>query len=79
MEITGIIVKVEERAREDLLRALTGVPHIKVYYANVSEIALVMDTDDIRILTHKIKELQEMKGVVGVYPIFFPDTPSHVR
>ncbi len=74
MEVTGIIVQLEESARDGLLKTLADMPHISIYSVKDNQIVLVIDTDDIYVLTQKTKEIQEMNGVIGVYPVFSLDS-----
>ncbi|HET6515205.1 MAG TPA: chaperone NapD [Thermodesulfovibrionales bacterium] len=68
--MTGIIVEVEEKYRDNLSKTLAGIPHITIHSQTGNHIGLVVDTDDIHVLTETAKELQGMKGVVGIHPVF---------
>ena len=71
--MVGLIVKVEEDRREDLVRELSGRSHASIHGVEGNQIALLLDTDDIHIIAGSTSEIQDMKGVIGVYPIFSKD------
>jgi len=70
MDIANIIVKTKKEARENLLMVFEGMPHISRCEIKEDQIILVLDTDDIRVLTTIIEEIQKKVGVTGVYPTF---------
>ncbi|MBZ0157868.1 MAG: chaperone NapD [Alphaproteobacteria bacterium] len=72
--MVGFIVRVEENAREFLSASLSRKPHMSVHGAKGDQILLLLDTDDIHVIAQSTREINEMKGVVGVYPIFSPDS-----
>ncbi|MCC6346816.1 MAG: chaperone NapD [Nitrospirales bacterium] len=69
----GFVVRVEEHARELLSDAFSRKPHVSVHAVQDDRIILLLDTDDIHVIAQNTREINEMSGVVGVYPIFSPD------
>lgn len=70
MEIVGLIVQAERGASEALSRTLAGKEHLRLYGVRDNQIVLMLDTDDVHIIARHTKEINEMSGVVGVYPVF---------
>lgn len=70
MDIANIIVHTKKEDRENLLRVFEGMPHISRCEVKEDQIILVLDTDDVRVLTMTIEKIQKTAGVIGVYPVF---------
>ncbi len=73
MDFISMIVQVKEEFHDTLLRAFEVMPHIGVYGIMSNQIVLALDTDDIHVLAQTTREIQDMEGVLGVYPIFSKD------
>ena len=69
-EIVGIIVQVNEGLRDVLIKDFEAMPNINIYGMKDNQIVLILDTDDLHVLTQKIQEITKMNGVIRVYPIF---------
>lgn len=70
MDIISIIVQVKEGSHDTLLRTFEAMSHIGVHGIMSNQIVLSLDTDDIHVLAQTTREIQDMEGVLGVYPIF---------
>lgn len=66
----GLIVKTEQGTGEELVRELSGRAHVSIHRVEGSQIALLLDLDDMHVIARSSREIQEMKGVVSVYPVF---------
>lgn len=66
----GLIVKAEEGAGEELARELAGRAHVSIHGVQGSQIVLLLDSDDMHVIAGSSREIQAMKGVVSVYPVF---------
>ena len=71
-----MIVQVKEGFHDALTRAFGAMLHIGVHGIMSNQIVLSLDTDDIHALAKTTKEIQDMEGVLGVYPIFSKDEMS---
>lgn len=74
MDIVSIIVQVREDVRNALARVFENMPHISIYGMKDNQIVLMLDTDDIHVLAHNIREIQKMDGVIVVHPVFSRDS-----
>ncbi len=68
-----MIVQVKEGFHDTLLRVFEAMPHISIHGIRSNRIVLMLDTDDIHVLAQTTREIQDMEGVLGVYPIFSKD------
>lgn len=66
----GLIVKAEQGTGEELARELSNRAHISIHRVQGSQIALLLDSDDMHVIARSSREIQDMKGVVSVYPVF---------
>ncbi|MBI5633854.1 MAG: chaperone NapD [Nitrospirae bacterium] len=66
----GLIVKAEHGTGEELVRELSNRAHVSVQRVQGSQIALLLDSDDMHVIARSSREIQDMKGVVSVYPVF---------
>ncbi|OGW25707.1 MAG: hypothetical protein A2X55_05365 [Nitrospirae bacterium GWB2_47_37] len=73
MEIINMIVQVKEGFHDTLLRVFEAMSHISVHGIMSNQIVLALDTDDIHVLARTTKKIQDMEGVLGIYPIFSKD------
>lgn len=78
MDIISIIVKVKEEFCDALIKVFEDMPHVKVFGIKGNQIVLILDTDDTHVVAHKTKDIQEMDGVIGVYPVFSQDFVNHL-
>jgi len=76
LDMVGFIVKVKDGAIDTIMKSFEDMPHISIYGAKDNQIVLLVDTDDVHVLAHKIKEIQAVNGVLGVYPVFSRDSLS---
>ncbi|MEW5746677.1 MAG: chaperone NapD [Nitrospirota bacterium] len=74
MEIVGLIIKVERGGGEELSKALSAMSHVSIQGVKDNQIVLLLDTDDVHVIARNTKEINEMRGVVGVYPVFSRDS-----
>lgn len=72
--MVGFIVKIKEGLTDTAVKSFEDMPHISLYGANDNQIVLLVDTDDVHVLAHKIREIRAMNGVLEVYPIFPRDS-----
>ncbi|MFO0751834.1 MAG: chaperone NapD [Thermodesulfovibrionales bacterium] len=70
----GFVVRIEKHARDLLSDSFSRKPHVHVHAVRDDQIILLLDTDDIHVIAQNTKDINEMQGVVGVYPIFSPDS-----
>lgn len=70
IDMTGIIVDVREGYSDSLLRAFSCMPDLRLYGLKNSQLVLMLNTDDTHVLTQKIQEIQNLEGVISVYPVF---------
>lgn len=66
----GLIVKAEQGTSEKLARELSGRPHVSIHRMQGSQIALLLDSEDMHVIAMISREIQEMNGVISVYPVF---------
>jgi nitrate reductase NapAB chaperone NapD len=66
----SIVVKVKEGCCDSLTRIFEGMSHVRVFSIKGNEIVLILDTEDMHVVSHMTKDIQEMDGVIGVYPLF---------
>ncbi len=78
MGIISIIVKVKEEYLDRLIEIFERMPHVRVLGVKSNKIVLILDTDDMHVVAHKTKDIHEMEGVIGVYPVFSEDFINHL-
>lgn len=68
--MVGLIVEVQPACCDGLAKVICGKPHIRLHGVKDNQIVLILDTEDIHVIAHSTKEINEIEGVVGVYPVF---------
>lgn len=72
----GLIVKAETGTGEELVHELSGRAHVRIHRVEGGQIALLLDTDDMHVIATISREIQGIKGVVSVYPVFSEESFS---
>lgn len=68
--MVGFIVKIQKELINSAVEVFGDMTHITVHSIKDNQVILLLDTDDLNVLSQKVKEIQAMDCVLGVYPIF---------
>lgn len=73
MPVTSVVVEVAPHTGEDLLGRLAHVPRVNVFGMKDQQIVTVIEGDTARDVEDVVKQIQELDGVIGVYPVYSGD------
>lgn len=68
--MVGFIVKIKKELINNAVEVFGDMTHITVHSIKDNQVVLLLDTDDLNVLSQKVKEIQTMDGVLSIYPVF---------
>lgn len=71
--MVGLIVEALEDYCDGIAAVLAVKPCVRIHGMKAGRIVLIFETEDIHVIAHDTKEINDMEGVMGVYPVFTYD------
>lgn len=73
MNFLGIIVRVKRDYYAKNIEIFKSMQNTSVYLIETYRIILRLDCDDIKLLINRMKEIENLEGVIDIYPVFYKD------
>lgn len=70
IDFLGIIVRVKGDYYAKNIEIFKSMQNISIYLIEKDRIILSLDCDDIKLLINRMKEIENLEGVIDIYPVF---------